>query len=285
MRSNSRSGAFVEEVMRVTEGRGVSVVLNSLAGEAMERSLGLLQPFGRFVELGKRDYLADTPIGLRPFRRNLSYFGVDLDQLLSSRPELSHRLFTDVLELFASGDFTPLPYSVFGHDEVVEAMRLMQQSGHVGKILIRPPSGALARRPERPLHSFTVNSERNHLITGGLSGFGLAAAQWLVERGARHVTLVGRSGASNALAREVVARLRTQGAQVRVESLDISDCEAVGDLFADLAQTMPPLAGVMHAAMVLEDGIIANMDEAGPDASLTAQDRGGGESRSSDPRA
>ena len=190
---NSRSGAFVDEVMRLTEGRGVSVVLNSLAGEAMERSLGLLQPFGRFVELGKRDYLANTPIGLRPFRRNLSYFGVDLDQLLSSRPELSHRLFGDVLALFASGDLTPLPYSAFGHDEVIEAMRLMQQSGHIGKILIRPPRETAPSKPERPTRSFVVDPDRNHLITGGLGGFGLAAAQWLVERGARRLTLVGRS--------------------------------------------------------------------------------------------
>ena len=223
MLSTSRSGAFVDEVMRLTEGRGVSVVLNSLAGEAMERSLGLLGPFGRFVELGKRDYLANTPIGLRPFRRNLSYFGVDLDQLLSSRPELSHRLFTDVLGLFASGDFTPLPHIVFGHDEVVEAMRLMQQSGHIGKILIRPPSGTVASKPERPTRPFGVDPHRNHLITGGLGGFGLAAAEWLVGRGARHLTLIGRSGTANERAREAVARLRTRGAQVRVESLDIAD--------------------------------------------------------------
>ena len=257
---DSRSGAFVDEVMRLTEGRGVSVVLNSLAGEAMERSLGLLQPFGRFVELGKRDYLANTPIGLRPFRRNLSYFGVDLDQLLSSRPELSHRLFTDLLGLFASGDFTPLPHIVFGHDEVVEAMRLMQQSGHIGKILIRPPSGTVASKLERPTRPFSVDPHRNHLITGGLGGFGLAAAEWLVERGARHLTLVGRSGTANEGAREAVARLRARGAQVRVESLDIADREAAEKLFADLALTMPPLAGVMHAAMVLDDAIIANMD-------------------------
>ena len=133
MRLNSRTGSFVDDVMRATGGRGVAVVLNSLAGEAMERSLGLLQPFGRFVELGKRDYLANTPIGLRPFRRNLSYFGVDLDQLLASRPDVSHRLFSDVLALFASSDFKPLPYTVFGHDEAVEAMRLMQHPDISGR--------------------------------------------------------------------------------------------------------------------------------------------------------
>ncbi|HZZ62671.1 MAG TPA: SDR family NAD(P)-dependent oxidoreductase [Roseiarcus sp.] len=260
---DSRSGSFVDDVMRATEGRGVSVVLNSLAGEAMERSLGLLQPFGRFVELGKRDYLANTPIGLRPFRRNLSYFGVDLDQLLASRPDVSRQLFAAVLALFASGDFTPLPYSVFAHDEVVEAMRLMQQSGHIGKILIRPPPRTVgAFHSKRSARFFEVDPGRTHLLVGGLGGFGLAAAEWLVERGARHLVLVGRSGAASQSAREKVAAIRSKGAQVQVASLDIADRRATERFFTDLAETMPPLAGVMHAAMVLDDAIAANLDEA-----------------------
>jgi NADPH:quinone reductase-like Zn-dependent oxidoreductase len=69
---DSRSGAFVDDVLRITKDKGVAVVLNSLSGEAMERSISILEPFGRFVELGKRDYVANTHIGLRPFRRNLS---------------------------------------------------------------------------------------------------------------------------------------------------------------------------------------------------------------------
>jgi NADPH:quinone reductase-like Zn-dependent oxidoreductase len=81
---DSRSTAFVEEIRALT-GAGVDVVLNSLAGEAMERSIACLRPFGRFVELGKRDYVTNTHIGLRPFRKNLSYFGVDVDQLMIGR--------------------------------------------------------------------------------------------------------------------------------------------------------------------------------------------------------
>ena len=259
---DSRSGSFVDDVMRATRGRGVSVVLNSLAGEAMERSLGLLQPFGRFVELGKRDYLANTPVGLRPFRRNLSYFGVDLDQLLASRPDVSRRLFADVLALFASGDFAPLPYTVFAHDELVEAMRLMQQSGHIGKILIRPPTRNAVSRSKRSVRSFEAAPDRTHLVTGGLGGFGLAAAEWLVERGARHLALVGRSGASSRSAREAVEAIRRRGVQVRVASLDVADKHATEQFLADIARTMPPAAGVIHAAMVLDDAIVANMDEA-----------------------
>jgi phthiocerol/phenolphthiocerol synthesis type-I polyketide synthase C len=257
---DSRSGAFVDEVMAATEGRGVAVVLNSLAGEAMERSIGLLEPFGRFVELGKRDYLANTPIGLRPFRRNLSYFGVDLDQLLKSRPDMSRRLFVEMLGLFSSGDLSPLPYSVFAHGEVVEAMRLMQQSGHIGKILVRPPKESPAAGAGK--RAFSVNPNGTHLITGGLGGFGLAAAHWLIERGARHLVLVGRSGAASEEAREEVARMRSLGAEVLVEALDIADLKSSEQLFEKIAASMPPLAGVMHAAMVLDDAIVANMDEA-----------------------
>ncbi len=259
---NSRSGAFVDEVMRVTEGKGVSVVLNSLAGEAMERSLGLLRPFGRFVELGKRDYLADTPVGLRPFRRNLSYFGVDLDQLLAERPDVSRRLFDEVMALFASGELTPPPFTVFAHDEVVEAMRLMQQSGHIGKILIRPPPPGVIRSSDAPTQAFAADPNGVHLVTGGLGGFGLAAAEWLVDRGARRLALVGRSGAASETARNAVAALERRGVEVRVGAFDISDSAATEQFLVDVAATMAPLVGVIHAAMILDDAIAVNLDEA-----------------------
>ena len=258
---DSRSDAFVDEVMRVTAGRGVGVVLNSLSGEMMERSVGLLEPFGRFVELGKRDYLANTAIGLRPFRRNLSYFGVDLDQMLSERPDLSQRLFADVLRGFERGDFDPLPLTVFEAAEAPEAMRLMQQSGHVGKIVVRPP------RPEpecavpqrRP---FVADAKRAHLVTGGLGGFGIETARWLVSCGARRLVLVGRSGLSSEAARLAVEAMCAAGVEVRVEALDIADAQAAENLFARLEVDGWPLAGVVHAAMTLEDGLINNLDEA-----------------------
>ncbi len=75
--------------MRLTGGKGVDVVLNSLAGEAIAKGLEVLKPFGRFLEIGKRDLYANSRIGLRPFRQNLSYFGIDADTLLVERPELA----------------------------------------------------------------------------------------------------------------------------------------------------------------------------------------------------
>src|SRR6185295_7659439 len=139
---DSRSLAFADEVHRIT-GEGAAVVLNSLAGDAMERGLRALKPFGRFIELGKRDFIANTHIGLRPFRRNLSYFGVDLDQLLVGRRSASAMPLTKVMKLFEQGVFAPLPYRAFPAERAIDAFRLMQQSGHIGKIIMTAPAAGM----------------------------------------------------------------------------------------------------------------------------------------------
>ncbi|MGE8591516.1 MAG: zinc-binding dehydrogenase, partial [Alcaligenes sp.] len=127
---DSRSLSFAQDVLDATGGEGVDVVLNSLAGEAMRRSLDVLRPFGRFLELGKRDFFENTPIGLRPFKSNISYFGIDADQLLTGRPALAARLFQDVMRLFHDEALFPLPYRTFAAERVVDAFRAMQQARH-----------------------------------------------------------------------------------------------------------------------------------------------------------
>jgi phthiocerol/phenolphthiocerol synthesis type-I polyketide synthase C len=253
---DSRSGAFIENVRHVT-GNGVAVVLNSLSGEAMERSIGVLRPFGRFVELGKRDYVGNTHIGLRPFRRNLAYFGVDLDQLLLDQPKTSKLLMRSVLGLFAKGHLTALIYRSFAADETVEAFRLMQHAGHIGKLVVRPPRPEDIVAPQR--RSFQVSPDKIHLITGGAGGFGLEVARWLAEKGAKHLLLVGRSGASNQAARETLSVLAAAGVRVRTEALDVADRSAVQRLFARFGKDLPALGGIIHAAMVLDDATLANL--------------------------
>ncbi len=108
---NSRSLDFADDIMRLTGGRGVDVVLNSLAGDAINKNLQILRPFGRFLEIGKRDFYANSRIGLRPFRNNLSYFGIDVDTLLIERKELAESLFAEVMALFGTGALRPLPFT------------------------------------------------------------------------------------------------------------------------------------------------------------------------------
>lgn len=254
---NSRTLAFADEVAAHTEGRGVDVVLNSLAGEAMIRSMDCLRPFGRFVELGKHDFYANTHLGLRPFRRNLTYFGVDIDQLIVEHRDLTRALFGELVALFARGELTPLPHRVFEGERIGEAFRLMQRSAHIGKIVVRP-----ARRATDAATSagrFPVDATGVHLIIGGTGGFGLATAAWLAARGARQLVLASRSGQLSEEARLQVEALRQSGIDVLVAAVDVTDGPALQRLLRSLA-ARGPLKGIVHAAMVLDDRLIESMD-------------------------
>jgi phthiocerol/phenolphthiocerol synthesis type-I polyketide synthase C len=252
---DSRSLSFADDVRSYTPD-GVHVVLNSVTGEAMERSIMLLRPFGRFIELGKRDYVANTHVGLAPFKRNLSYHGVDLDQLVIQRPKLFAQLLDAVVSGLAAGNLTPISYRVFPAAGVGEAFRVMQQSTHVGKLILTPPE-ITERTHVAPPKPFEIDG--SHLITGGLGGFGLKTALWLARQGVRHLILVGRN-APREIARKTLDQLSEMGVAVQVAACDVADETALAVLLADIRKNMPPLRGVMHAAMVLDDATLIKLD-------------------------
>jgi len=260
---DSRSLLFADEIRERTGGAGVDIVLNSLAGEAMVRSIDTLRPFGRFLELGKRDFYENSRIGLRPFRNNISYFGIDADQLMTVLPELTARLFADVMKLFADGVLHPLPYRAFPAERVEDAFRHMQQARQIGKVLVTYPGGAPAPAPEAAeeaaKEALRLDASAAYLIVGGTGGLGFSTARWMAGRGARHITLASRSGAlSPALADEVKT---WHGVQVHVAACDITDSEAVRALIRDIDARGVPLKGVVHSAMVIDDGLVRNLDD------------------------
>ncbi|WP_247256077.1 type I polyketide synthase [Pseudomonas moorei] len=258
---DSRSLAYADDILAITDGRGVDVVLNSLAGEAINRNLRVLKPFGRFLELGKRDFYQNTRIGLRPFRNNISYFGIDADQLMSERPQLTRRLFGDMMELFRDGLLSPLPYRAFDANEVVEAFRYMQQARQIGKIVVtyRSPIRGVVATSMAPAPTLSLAAQGSYLVTGGLSGFGLRSAQWLVEKGARHLVLLGRRGAATEEAQPLLAMWREQGIEVQALACDITDRAQLLSVMSRIQASGQPLRGVVHAATVFDDGLIRNL--------------------------
>jgi phthiocerol/phenolphthiocerol synthesis type-I polyketide synthase C len=236
---DSRTLAFSDQILHLTGGRGVDVVLNSLAGEAINRNLRLLKPFGRFLELGKRDFYENTRIGLRPFRNNISYFGIDADQLLVAQPAVSKQLFQEVMALFTRGVLHPLPYVAFEADHVVDAFRHMQQARHIGKVVVSLANArpAVERSPHAQ-HSLSLPKEATWLVTGGLSGFGLESARWLAAQGVGHLVLVGRRGLATHGAKEAMAALTAHGVQVEAHACDITDAAAVSTLIEHVRKTL-----------------------------------------------
>ncbi len=243
---DSRSLAFADEIMRLTNGDGVDLVLNSLADDFIPKSFSALKAGGRFFEIGKRGVW--SPEQVANLGRDINYHIVYLGELIDQDPELAQSLFRELMDGFANGALKPLPAREFALDSAADAFRFMAQAKHVGKIVLTQSANQLSQ----PL---TMVADATYLITGGLGGIGLVTARWLVEKGARHLVLMGRHKASEA-ARETIHALEQIGAQIVVVQADVAQRDQVAQALADIAQTMPPLRGAIHAAGVLDDGIL-----------------------------
>jgi NADPH:quinone reductase-like Zn-dependent oxidoreductase/1-acyl-sn-glycerol-3-phosphate acyltransferase/SAM-dependent methyltransferase/acyl carrier protein len=253
---DSRTLSFAREVRERTGGGGVDVVLNSLPGEAMQQGISALAPYGRFVELGKADIYQDRSLGLHPFRRNLTYFAVDLDRMSFEKPEWVGEMLREIAAQLESGVFAPLPGTNFKIAQVTEAMRFMAQAKHIGKVVLSHDGEVFVKRKR----SDRVQIRRNasYLITGGLGGLGLVTARWLIDCGAEAVVLAGRSKPSEDV-EAALADLRAGGARVECVAADVSKEADVVRMLSYIRSNLPPLCGVIHAAMVLDDTPVAEL--------------------------
>jgi len=252
---DSRSLDFADEIRARTNGEGVDVVLNCLTGDAMVKSLGVLRAHGRFLEIGQRDIYDDGKLGLYPFHQNLSYFAIDLVRMFGDRPVRFGELLREIMALLASGAIAPLPWRAFPISQAQDAFRHLARAQHIGKVVLTLPDPDARLSPASASASGRFRADASYLITGGLGGLGLAVASWMVEQGARHLVLAGRRGAQGDAA-HAIGELEQAGARVLVVSADVARPDDVRQLLATIERQLPPLRGVIHAAGVLDDGIL-----------------------------
>uniref|UniRef100_UPI003F95EDBB SDR family NAD(P)-dependent oxidoreductase n=1 Tax=Mycobacterium sp. TaxID=1785 RepID=UPI003F95EDBB len=257
---DSRSVAFADEILDITNGAGVDIVLNSLPGEAIRAGMQILAPGGRFIELGKKDVFADASVGLAALARSGSFSVVDVDLNMRLHPKRYRECLQQILRQAGAGELTPLPVTEFAFADVIDAFRLMASGGHTGKIVIAiPQSGsitALAPRPAQPL----VKPDGGYLVVGGMGGLGLVTARWLAQQGAGLVVVNGRSAPSAEVLAEIEA-IKADGSHVEVVTGDIAEPETAQRLVATVEDSGFRLAGVVHTAMVLADETVLNISE------------------------
>ncbi|MBZ0307273.1 MAG: SDR family NAD(P)-dependent oxidoreductase, partial [Anaerolineae bacterium] len=257
--SDSRSLKFVDDILEWTN--GVDVVLNTLSGEALAKSFELLAPYGRFIEIGKRDINENSRLAMAAFDRNLMFVAVDLDRMLFERPDLFQDALREVRQHFEMGTLKPLPTQVFPAAEVADAFRLMAQARHMGKITVRLADQPVQVKPlmqQKP----AISPDCTYMVTGGFSGLGLEVAKWMVQEGATHLVLVSRSGANSDEARAALHDFESQGVKVWEAKTDIADVAQAAVLMLEIQAHLPPLRGIVHSAMVLEDDVLIYLDEA-----------------------
>ncbi|MGK8486677.1 SDR family NAD(P)-dependent oxidoreductase [Nocardia asiatica] len=230
-----------ENVRAATAGRGMDVVLHTLGEDFTAQAAGILRPGGRLVDVV-------DPVQRRTAPRDDVVDHREIDPAAAD-PRRLGEILRGVMALFEQQALDALPHAVYGVDRAAEAFRAMSDRDHPGRVVLLggdiPTVAGSAR-----------STAGTYLVTGGFGGLGAAAARWLVDRGARHLVLVGRR-APDAAGVRLLESLRASGARVTARQADVGDRASVAALLHAVAESgFPPLRGVVHCAGVLDDGVV-----------------------------
>ncbi|GDY48077.1 hypothetical protein SANT12839_089590 [Streptomyces antimycoticus] len=238
--ASSRTLDFEKRFLDATGGRGMDVVLDSLAREFVDAGLRLLPRGGRFLEMGKTDIRIPDEVAAE--YTGVSYQAFDLMEAGADR---IHEMWSVLISLFESGVLRPLPVRTWDVRRAPDAFRFISQARHTGKVALTIPR--------------TLDGRGTVLITGGTGGLGaLLARHLVVEHGVRSLVLTSRRGVEAPGAAELVAELAGLGAQARAVACDVADRASVESLLAGIGSEHP-LSAVVHAAGVLDDGVVESL--------------------------
>lgn len=255
----SRDLAFARGIMKITDGRGVDIVLNSLAGETLRKSWDCIAPSGHFVEIGLKDIVDDTRLGMRPFMRGASFTSVNLKDLWDNQIDLMAEVVEGTKSYLVEGLVKPAdPLVSYPVSDLVKAMRLLQSGKHKGKLVLKWTSDAqipVLRSPAPPLRL----EHGVFLLVGGMGGLGRSIARFLVSHGARKFCFLSRSAGTSADARSLLEELAEHGAQSRVIACDVSDATSLATALDKCKAELGPVRGVFQCAAVLRDALFAKM--------------------------
>ncbi|KAJ5538114.1 hypothetical protein N7494_007593 [Penicillium frequentans] len=258
---SSRDASFVPKLMSMTSGRGVDVVLNSLSGQLLQETFNCLAPFGHFVEIGKFDMERNNHLEMVPFTRVASFSSIDLLALVRLASPQIFRVLASVARLIEQKVISPVdPVTVFPLSEIEKAFRQMQAGKHIGKIVLSVSPQEIVPVISRRA-SARLRSDASYLIAGGVGGIGRSVARWLLTHGAKNLILLSRSADAGGRTALFVDELQEAypGSRVRAIGCDISDEASFAFALESCTTELPPIRGVIQAAMVLQDSILENM--------------------------
>ncbi|KAI0451923.1 hypothetical protein F5B21DRAFT_485082 [Xylaria acuta] len=256
----SRDTSFALGVKRVAG--SVDVVLNSLSGASLQASWECIAPYGRFVELGKADIIANTSLSMAQFAKNASFAAVDLHHVVVTNPTLHRSLVVKAIDLLASGQVKPpTPLHFYPVSEAEKAFRYIQSGKNTGRTIISLNPEEIVPKFRKLKKEWRFDTKASYLIAGGFGGIGRAIIRWMASRGARNFIVLSRSGASTQAAMDVISELTVKGIQVLAPICDLSSAHQLSAALESCAG-MPPIKGCINAAMALQDSVFENMTHA-----------------------
>ncbi|KAH6626290.1 phenolpthiocerol synthesis polyketide synthase ppsA [Chaetomium sp. MPI-SDFR-AT-0129] len=267
---SSRKLSFAQGILRRTSGRGVDVVLNSLAGDVLRESWACVATMGRFVEIGKRDIIANEALAMGKFGKSTTFAALDLDLAARFRSGRVGGMLREIVRWVGEGKLrAQVPLHVYSVGEVENAFRGLQSGKLAGKVVVEMDNTIVPVVP-RPKLPYQFDPHASYLLSGGLGGLGRSIARWMASRGARFLILLSRSGLASPAAQSLASELSQLGVRVAAPACDVSDPSALASALAYCSETekFPPIRGCIQGAMVLRDSIIENMTHADYHAAL-----------------
>ena len=268
---SSRQTTFVDGLRLLTNGRGVDVVLSSIAGESLHETCKCVAKMGRFIEIGKRDILANTRLDMEMFNRNVTFASVDLTIVFEYEPELAKRMLEEVFQLLRMGWIKPVqPLNIFPLSTIESAFRFMQSGKHLGKVILKAeedtkvkvcslycldcvdPANVVSQVLPSPSIGAAFAADASYLIVGGLGGLGRGICNWMAGKNCKNIVLVSRSGMKASGAQSLVAEFETLGVRLKIYACDVSNAEELGMVLKQCHIEMPPIRGVIQSAMVIK---------------------------------
>ncbi|KAI1820011.1 BcPKS1, polyketide synthase [Xylaria intraflava] len=255
----SRDTAFSRHIYHATNGRGVDVVLNSLAGDLLVASWECIAPLGRFIELGKVDIEGNSKLPMSHFHENVTFSAISVDSLIVQRPLMTGKALKAVMDLISKKVIKPAsPLGIYPISEAEKVLRMMQSGKNIGKAVLTITSSDRVPTLLQPKYSCYLDASLTYIIAGGLGGLGRSAARWMCQQGARNLILLSRSGPSSPVAQALVRELRGKGVSVETPRCDVSNSTSLSAALQSCAH-MPPIKGCLQATMVLKDTLFENM--------------------------
>ncbi|XP_036143145.1 fatty acid synthase [Monomorium pharaonis] len=256
---NSRDTSFEQMIMRQTNGRGVDIVLNSLAEEKLIASVRSLAQNGRFLEIGKFDLVSNNPLCISAFQKGISFHGILLDNIFIGDHKYKSILRKMITNGLKNGTIKPIQVKVFPKTNIEEAFRYMASGKHIGKIIINiQEKDILLNKPISAYRRYYCLNDKNYIVLGGLGGFGLELIEWLIFRGARNVVLISRTGIKNGYQLMKIRLWKSYGVNVQIiKNIDVADpkdCEYL----LQTAENRASVDAIFNLGVVLKDNVLKN---------------------------
>lgn len=286
---SSRDLTFADGIMRATNGKGVDVVVNSLAGEALRVTWNCIAPFGRFIEVGKRDILGNVGLEMAPFLRQVTFASVNVEAFEEIDSEAFLAVWHKVWALVREGVVGPVyPINKFSVNDAEKAFRFMASGAHSGKVVVTAEDDVNAQQalqkvlndgapssteaevlavderlivpvmPSKP-KEVVLDSSATYVLCGGLGGIGRSTAQMMAEHGAKHLVFLSRSGATKTEHHNLLKDLDKLGVRADALVCDATDAAAVASFVALSEKEGWKIKGLIQCAMVLRDRMFENM--------------------------